>query len=439
MIRQKIIILVINYGTPELIQELTKNFVASLPRLPKMRVDWVIGEAEDKDEFDSEELTEWQIAQRKVYKDKKGNHFHFYKISNRGFASNVNNTLKLFQEDHTPHQIIEKDDLILLLNPDTSLYWANLEKAINFMNEEQGIAIAGLALTNPNGQREKWGHSTKYPSMKLFFGHKRFSEPSASDEPVKVAWVSGGAMLIKYAWWKKVGGLDPKFYFYFEDVDFCRRINDSGGNVYFLPQATVNHLRGGSKISVYRRKKHFYAAEARYFFLYHSPTEYLLLRLVRFPYKIFYFLRCYLSPFFWKERISHARQVVDCEKNNGYPLFCKFRSSIVDVPYLKELWLSVIIANFIVLGEAIWIKFNLSSPLILHYNAYMGIDLYGDTNSFMMFPLLAFLVSLFNFILGIILFFSKRYTPFVVLPAGASLAFQITLAIVVLNLLSVNN
>jgi len=307
------------------------------------------------------------------------------------------------------------------------------------MNASQKTAAAGLALTNPKGQLERWGHSIKFPSLKLFFGRKRFSEPSLSDKPVSVAWTSGGAMLIRTYWWQKLRGFDENFYLYFEDVDFCQRIKEKGGEVYFLPQATVHHRRGGSNITIYQRKKHFYASEAYYFYLYRSPTEYLLLRFLRFPFKIYYFFYCYFAPSLWKTKLGEARKSITCERREGFPRFCAFLDFFRSIPSLKEIWLTSLFLNLILLGEAIWGRIYLSSPLILHYNAYLGIDLYGDTSSFFMFPLLALLVSLFNFILGVILILSKRYFTFAVVPAGASLAFQSILIIALLNLLIVNS
>lgn len=435
MSKQKVVIIVINYGTPDFVWELTQNFLGSMPNAFQKRIDWVVVDTFDENKA-GELITDSSIE--KYYTNKKGNHFYNFKIPNRGFASNVNKAFEIFQKEHSDSKL-GSNDLVLLLNPDTTLYWVNLEKAIRFMNSTPKASATGLALTSPKGQLEKWGHSLTFPSLKLFFGHKRFSQPSSSDEPVEVAWVSGGALLVKYEWWEKLGGFDPNFFMYFEDVDFCRRIADAGGKIFFLPQATVVHRRGGSNISIYRRKKHFYSAEARYFYLYESPREYLLLRMMRFPYKIMYFLRCYLAPSFWKNRFKDARKSLSCERNSGFPRFCAFKISFMSIPFLKEIWLTTILLNFIILGGAIWAKYYLSSPLVLHYNAYLGIDLYGDTRSLLMFPLITFLVSLFNFVLGIILFFSKRYTPFVIIPAGSSLAFQMGIIIALLNLLMINS
>jgi GT2 family glycosyltransferase len=43
-----------------------------------------------------------------------------------------------------------------------------------------------------------------------------------------------------------VGVLDERFFFYAEDVDWCKRFRDKGWKVTFVPQASATHFGGGS-------------------------------------------------------------------------------------------------------------------------------------------------------------------------------------------------
>ena len=45
---------------------------------------------------------------------------------------------------------------------------------------------------------------------------------------------------------EQVGGLDERFFFYAEDVDWCKRLRDAGWKIMFIPQATATHFGGGS-------------------------------------------------------------------------------------------------------------------------------------------------------------------------------------------------
>jgi GT2 family glycosyltransferase len=49
---------------------------------------------------------------------------------------------------------------------------------------------------------------------------------------------------------EEVGGLDERFFFYAEDMDWCRRFKDAGWKVVFVPEATATHFGGGSSANV---------------------------------------------------------------------------------------------------------------------------------------------------------------------------------------------
>jgi len=55
---------------------------------------------------------------------------------------------------------------------------------------------------------------------------------------------------------------------------------------------------------------------------------------------------------------------------------------------------------------------TLSGSIPLHYNVYYGLDWFGSTNLLYVYPLLALIFSLFNFL--IILFFLKKNLKFVI-------------------------
>lgn len=44
----------------------------------------------------------------------------------------------------------------------------------------------------------------------------------------------------------EVGELDEQFFFYAEDIDWCKRFADTGWKLMFVPEATATHYGGGS-------------------------------------------------------------------------------------------------------------------------------------------------------------------------------------------------
>ena len=66
------------------------------------------------------------------------------------------------------------------------------------------------------------------------------------DVPRKVDQIIGAAMLVRRSDYDHLGGLDERFFVYFEEVDLCKRFREEGGKVWFWPKAQVKHLAGRS-------------------------------------------------------------------------------------------------------------------------------------------------------------------------------------------------
>jgi N-acetylglucosaminyl-diphospho-decaprenol L-rhamnosyltransferase len=54
-------------------------------------------------------------------------------------------------------------------------------------------------------------------------------------------WLSGACLLLRREAVTAVGGFDPKYFMYFEDIDLCERIGAAGWDVVYAPTATVRH------------------------------------------------------------------------------------------------------------------------------------------------------------------------------------------------------
>ena len=61
-----------------------------------------------------------------------------------------------------------------------------------------------------------------------------------------VDWVSGCAFLAREELINKTGTLDPEYFMYCEDVDWCFRTWKAGFKVMYVPEAVVTHAIGRS-------------------------------------------------------------------------------------------------------------------------------------------------------------------------------------------------
>ena len=54
-------------------------------------------------------------------------------------------------------------------------------------------------------------------------------------------WVQSAAFMLRTAAVAEIGGFDPDFFVYGEDMDLCRRLADAGWHTLWVPSARVVH------------------------------------------------------------------------------------------------------------------------------------------------------------------------------------------------------
>ncbi len=57
-------------------------------------------------------------------------------------------------------------------------------------------------------------------------------------------WLSGSLMVLRREAWEQVGGFDPKYFMYCEDMDLCRRLAEAGWDNVYVPSAVITHVGG---------------------------------------------------------------------------------------------------------------------------------------------------------------------------------------------------
>ncbi|MFP4347730.1 MAG: glycosyltransferase family 2 protein, partial [Desulfococcaceae bacterium] len=69
---------------------------------------------------------------------------------------------------------------------------------------------------------------------------------SDGNSPMEVDWVSGACMVVRRKAIEAVGPMDERFFMYWEDADWCRRMWDHGWRVVYYPKACIYHYGGKS-------------------------------------------------------------------------------------------------------------------------------------------------------------------------------------------------
>lgn len=145
---------------------------------------------------------------------------------------------------------IAKGDFLLLLNSDTELL-DDLSSAISIMEGDSSIGILGAMMLGKDSEfRHSAGHFPE-PWRLVFLSslYKRdngFETGNFSKRNAvwPVDWVEGSFLLTPASLWRDIGGLDDSYFMYVEDIDYARRVVNSGKQVVFFPDISYVHFGG---------------------------------------------------------------------------------------------------------------------------------------------------------------------------------------------------
>lgn len=232
-------------------------------------------------------------------------------INNQGFAKANNLAIKQ-----------AKSAYILLLNPDTEIMSGFFTTTINYLDQHQEVGILAPKILNPDksiqfsvrrlpnltsqiltllklqnilvGQKNLENYiSKRYLNLvlklkKRFGCSKTLSSYLAQDfdyqKEQDVEQVMGAAMIIRRSVFDKIGLLDPRFFVWFEEVDFCKRTLEAGFKIKYLPQTSIIHYEGSSfsKAKILR-KQIIFNNSLLYYFWKHKPIWQWFIILLMLP------------------------------------------------------------------------------------------------------------------------------------------------------------
>ena len=165
---------------------------------------------------------------------------------NDGFAAGVNAGVRA-----------TTSPFLLLLNPDSVVEPETCCRLADWLEAHPDVGVAGPRIRNADGSvqpsarrfpdlttaiagRSSW--LTKALPWNPLSRHNLPARDLAESKPVEVDWVSGACMCIRRKAFDAVGGLDEGFFLYWEDADFCRRLQRAGWRTMFVPEAIAVHI-----------------------------------------------------------------------------------------------------------------------------------------------------------------------------------------------------
>lgn len=147
-----------------------------------------------------------------------------------------------------------RGEFALLLNSDAQLMEHTLARLLAVMREEPRAGAAAPALLGATGSFQAGPNEdlTLWNQVLLTLGLSRFLRGGfypgygAHAPRGEYAWVGGTCLLLRRAAWEQIGLLDPDYFMYTEEADWCWRARQAGWTIRYEPEAQALHLGGGS-------------------------------------------------------------------------------------------------------------------------------------------------------------------------------------------------
>lgn len=164
---------------------------------------------------------------------------------------------------------------VLAVNADAYLAAGALDWLSSVFDEDRTVGAVVPCLVNPNGSLQPSAY--RFPTLlrivgrAMFLHHIPFIHSWLTDlesidyvRRAYVEWAAGAVMLIRREAWDAVGGFDPAYFFFVEEIDLQRRLSDAGWRIALEPRAIAVHHGGHQPIS-WELFLHAHDGYSRYF------------------------------------------------------------------------------------------------------------------------------------------------------------------------------
>jgi GT2 family glycosyltransferase len=152
-----------------------------------------------------------------------------------------------------------KGSMYALVNSDVIVHPGCLDTLAEFLDQHDDVGLVGPRVMGGDGNLQRtcrkeptvWNTVCRvlaldriFPDWQMLSGfeipHRNYSQRMEAEV------LSGCFCVARKKAVDSVGGMDEQFFFYAEDIDWCKRFWDSGWKVMFIPEATATHFGGAS-------------------------------------------------------------------------------------------------------------------------------------------------------------------------------------------------
>lgn len=160
-----------------------------------------------------------------------------------GLAIVLNRTPVGYAENHNRLAALGKGQFIAVLNPDLRLQRGVFADLLPFF-DDPSVGIVAPRVRSPAGTLEDNARRLVTPARLLrrhLMGGRLVQDYPDPDRVCEADWVAGMFMIFRRRVFERIGGFDPGFRLYCEDVDICLRTWLAGYKVVCVPSSGVVH------------------------------------------------------------------------------------------------------------------------------------------------------------------------------------------------------
>jgi len=190
---------------------------------------------------------------------------------------------------------LARGEYLLFLNPDAIISKGAARQLANCGKTLNQPWVAGGLLKDVNGREQRGGRRGRLTPLSAIVSfsplHRlpflksihRETDPLPS-KPHNYATVSGACLMMDRHSFEAVGGFDENYFLHVEDIDLCKRSREAGGDVCFVPSASVMHYGSTSQVGRQRVEWEKLKGFTRYFWNYSPSIFGKLLTILAWPF-----------------------------------------------------------------------------------------------------------------------------------------------------------
>jgi N-acetylglucosaminyl-diphospho-decaprenol L-rhamnosyltransferase len=180
---------------------------------------------------------------------------HLLQTQNRGFGDGVNHA--------AAHAYRQGHEYLWVVNSDCSVSPEGFAGLVS-QAYEWSAAVASPMIRRRSEPQSIWFGGGQFDRLRWRVVHVADGSLSGGrSRSHSVSFVTGCAPLIRLRDFQEVGGFDPGFFMYWEDVDLCLKLSRLGKTLLYCPSSVVLHDVSGSSGHSGERSRLYYRLDTR--------------------------------------------------------------------------------------------------------------------------------------------------------------------------------